>query len=415
MTELVLGPLLRHVDETSATIWVETSDATSVTVSTTDEGGGAGPSAQARTWRVHGHHYALVELTGLQPGSRSAYTVSLDGAEVWPPPETPQEDSVIGTLLAGRPLHLLFGSCRVAVPHDEEHHESFGVDSLRTFGLHLIRHPEQRRPDLMMFLGDQVYADETSESMRDFIAARRDPDQDPGWELQDYEEYAELYRLAWSDPANRWLLSTVPSAMIFDDHDIRDDWNTSVTWRRDMEATSWWKGRIVGGLASYWVYQHLGNLDAAGRAEDRVWQLVAGHEGPEELDLTQTLDELADLADREPTTYRWSYARTFDTQARLVVVDSRAARVLEPQLRSIIDDEEMAGSTRRCAATSTTCSSAPRCRSSWPRDCTTPRPSWRRSRRACGASTSRGSPRSCAAPSTSSTGPPSRTASARSV
>ncbi|GAA2012453.1 alkaline phosphatase D family protein [Nocardioides kribbensis] len=342
MTELVLGPLLRHVDETSATIWVETSDATSVTVSTTDEGGGAGPSAQARTWRVHGHHYALVELTGLQPGSRSAYTVSLDGAEVWPPPETPQEDSVIGTLLAGRPLHLLFGSCRVAVPHDEEHHESFGVDSLRTFGLHLIRHPEQRRPDLMMFLGDQVYADETSESMRDFIAARRDPDQDPGWELQDYEEYAELYRLAWSDPANRWLLSTVPSAMIFDDHDIRDDWNTSVTWRRDMEATSWWKGRIVGGLASYWVYQHLGNLDAAGRAEDRVWQLVAGHEGPEELDLTQTLDELADLADREPTTYRWSYARTFDTQARLVVVDSRAARVLEPQLRSIIDDEEMA-------------------------------------------------------------------------
>ncbi len=128
---------------------------------------------------MHGHHYALVELTGLQPGSRSAYTVSLDGAEVWPPPETPQEDSVIGTLLAGRPLHLLFGSCRVAVPHDEEHHESFGVDSLRTFGLHLIRHPEQRRPDLMMFLGDQVYADETSESMRDFIAARRDPDQDP--------------------------------------------------------------------------------------------------------------------------------------------------------------------------------------------------------------------------------------------
>ncbi len=52
--------------------------------------------------------------------------------------------------------------------------------------------------------------------------------------------------------------------MIFDDHDIRDDWNTSASWRRDMWATDWWRDRIVGGLAAYWVHQHLGNLDAEG-------------------------------------------------------------------------------------------------------------------------------------------------------
>ncbi|MGW1633884.1 hypothetical protein, partial [Streptomyces anthocyanicus] len=28
----------------------------------------------------------------------------------------------------------------------------------------------------------------------------------------------------------RWLLSTVPSCMIFDDHDVIDDWNTSAAW-----------------------------------------------------------------------------------------------------------------------------------------------------------------------------------------
>ena len=56
--------------------------------------------------------------------------------------------------------------------------------------------------------------------------------------------------------------------MIFDDHDIRDDWNTSEAWRDQMNAIPWWHRRIVGGLASYWVYQHLGNLVRREREAD---------------------------------------------------------------------------------------------------------------------------------------------------
>ena len=91
-----------------------------------------------------------------------------------------------------------------------------------------------------------------------FIEPAASIEEPPREELKDFEEYAHLYKLAWSDPANRWLLSTLPSAMIFDDHDIRDDWNTSQAWRQEMEATAWWHDRIVGGLGSYWVYQHSG-------------------------------------------------------------------------------------------------------------------------------------------------------------
>jgi hypothetical protein len=40
------------------------------------------------------------------------------------------------------------------------------------------------------------------------LSCRKAP---PGAELKDYEEYAHLYKLAWSDPANRWLLSTLPA------------------------------------------------------------------------------------------------------------------------------------------------------------------------------------------------------------
>ena len=251
---------------------------------------------------------------------------------------------MIPTLEPGKPLRLAFGSCRVSVSHDEQGTADFGVDALRAYALRMAGQTGEPNhwPDLVVFLGDQVYADDTSPLMKEFIAARRDPSQPPWTELKDYQEYAHLYRLAWSDPANRWLLSTLPSAMIFDDHDIRDDWNTSHDWRLAMEATDWWHERVVAGLGSYWVYQHLGNLRPEDRADDALWQRIATYDGEDELDITEELDRLADRADQEPESYRWSFSRDFGSQARLVVVDSRAARVLQPEERSMLDDQELA-------------------------------------------------------------------------
>jgi hypothetical protein len=230
------------------------------------------------------------------------------------------------------------------VPHDAEGNKSNGVDALRAYAFHMSRTDPSEWPHLVVFLGDQVYADETSEAMREFIASRRSLEEPPGEELKDYEEYAHLYRLAWTDPLNRWLLSTLPSAMIFDDHDIRDDWNTSQDWHREMNAKPWWHERIVGGLSSYWVYQHVGNLSPEDLAQDEVWQLIteyAASGAAGELDLTEVLDSLAARVDAQPETYRWSYARDLG-ESRLVVVDSRAARLLTPDRRSILDDDEMA-------------------------------------------------------------------------
>src|SRR3712207_8224486 len=45
--------------------------------------------------------------------------------------------------------------------------------------------------------------------------------------------------------------------------------------RVEMERTDWWHERVVAGLGSYWVYQHLGNLGADDRAQDHLWQRVA--------------------------------------------------------------------------------------------------------------------------------------------
>ncbi|MBD3914424.1 alkaline phosphatase family protein [Nocardioides hwasunensis] len=339
--------MLRYVDDTSAAIWVETRDHTTVTVTC------GRSTASARTFAVHGHHYALVELDGLTPGSSEPYTVDIEGAMVWPDPGSDFPAPVISTLEPGRPLSLAFGSCRTSVSHDAKGNDEHGVDALRAWALRVADHVDptdpddpdlapDRLPDLLLFLGDQVYADETTDEMRAFIESRRDIEQPPWTELRDYEEYAHLYALAWSDPANRWLLSTVSTAMIFDDHDIRDDWNTSQAWREEMEATSWWHGRIVAGLGSYWVHQHLGNLSPAERREDELYAKILAHEGHDELDLGEVIDAFAERVDQQPETYRWSYTREFDTQARLVVVDSRAARQLDPERRALLDDDEAA-------------------------------------------------------------------------
>ncbi|WP_350004038.1 alkaline phosphatase D family protein [Pseudarthrobacter sp. WHRI 8279] len=332
--ELVLGPMMRYVDQTSASIWVETRDTARVTVSA-----GAG-EWEARTFAVHGHHYALVEVDGLEPGTVTPYTVAVNGIPVWPEPGTRFLPPVIATLKPGKPLRLAFGSCRTSVPHDESGNRSHGVDALRAYALEMGSGGKEPWPDLVAFLGDQVYADSTSDQMQEFIRARRDITAPPGEELKDFEEYAHLYYLAWSDPANRWLLSTLPSAMIFDDHDIRDDWNASRSWREAMSKTTWWQGRIVAGLASYWVYQHLGNLSPKERASDVIWQQIAAHPGEGEPDITAELDRFAARADQDPEAYRWSFCRDFG-DTRLLVVDSRAARNLDPDHRALLDEAEM--------------------------------------------------------------------------
>ncbi|NYJ75247.1 alkaline phosphatase D family protein [Allobranchiibius huperziae] len=331
---LVLGPLLRHVGETTATIWVETAAAGQVEVRSED-----GHTTSVPTFAAHGHHYAIVLVEGLEPGSVQDYQVAVDGGVVWPVPGDPYPPCRIATLDRSRPSHFLYGSCRTSVPHDKEGTKSHGVDALRAYAVDMIRDPAHW-PDFVLFLGDQLYADETSRAMREFIKRRRGLDDPPGPEVKDFVEYAELYRLAWSDPANRWLLSTLSSAMIFDDHDVRDDWNTSRAWHEEMNKLPWWRDRIKGALASYWIYQHAGNLAPDELRQDEIWRQIAAHDPAEgELDITEVIEAFADRVDREPETYRFSFTRDLG-ESRLVVIDSRNARVLEPGKRAMLDAKE---------------------------------------------------------------------------
>ena len=331
MPPLVLGPLLRYVGETDAVLWVETGAPCEVEVL----------GARERTFTVCGHHYGLIHVEGLQPGTDYEYEVRLGGERVWPLPDSDFPASGFRTLPAAGALRIAFGSCRVAAPneppwtlHKDEDPRGREIDALRELALRMRGQSREEWPDLLLMLGDQVYADEISPGTASFAESRRDTSEAPGERVLDYAEYTRLYRESWSEPVLRWLLSTVPTAMIFDDHDVHDDWNISQAWVEEMRQTDWWDEHIVAALMSYWVYQHLGNLSPESHRDYELLHQVKAADDGEEI-----LRDFATRAERQTDGSHWSYCRDVG-RTRVVVVDSRAGRVLEEGNRSMVDDEE---------------------------------------------------------------------------
>jgi PhoD-like phosphatase len=338
MPELVLGPMLRYVSTHEATVWVQTSDACEVEIL----------GHRARTFCAGSHHYALVAITTLEPDSDTLYEVRLDGERRWPEPDSDFPGSRIRTLPADGPLKIAWGSCRVTAPHEpphtldaEEDARGIGVDALYVLSRRMRDQDPAEWPQMLLMLGDQIYADEVSPRTKEYIIARRDLDQTPGPEVLDVDEYTMLYHEAWSQPTLRWLHSVLPTVMLFDDHDVHDDWNTSESWIADMRQTSWWGERIVAGLWTYWIYQHLGNLSPAELEADELYGQVR-----EADDAGPLLRQFATAAEREGGGGLWSFSRQIGG-SRLLVLDGREGRVLSDGRREMMDDDQWAWVTEQ--------------------------------------------------------------------
>ena len=337
--------MLRHVSRTTATIWVETDASCEVEVL----------GRSVRTFCVEGHHYALVMIEGLTQGSVTTYEVHLDGRKCWPLPESTLPPSTIRTLDGG-PLRVLFGSCRTAAPHEppwslELAHDvrGRGVDALRAHALRMLQQPVDSWPHLVVLLGDQVYADDSSPETRARVQARRTgaDTEPPPDRVAGFEEYTWLYHESWRPEVERWFFSVVPSAMIIDDHDMIDDWNISESWVREIRQVPWWEQHVVGGLMSYWIYQHLGNLSPAEIREEGMLDAISAvaDGGPYLREWARRSEEFTPV----PGGYRFSFWRDLG-RVRLVVVDCRNGRVLEKGHRSMLDADEAAWVTAHCRA-----------------------------------------------------------------
>ena len=331
MADLVLGPLLRYVGETEATVWVETDSPCEVEVL----------GRREPTFTVEERFYALVRIEDLEPAGFNEYEVRLDGERRWPEAGSELPPSAIRTLGREQPLDICFGSCRVALPHSEpyvhskdRHEDGREYDALHVLAAEMTRGERDKWPELLFLLGDQVYVDEGSPRTRERIRARRGTATPPGEEVTDFEEYAWLYEESWSDPLVRWLFSTVSVSMLWDDHDMSDDWNISRSWLEEMRQKSWWHRRATAGIMSYWIYQHVGNLSPRELDADELYGRVRGNPHA-----TTELREFAARIDSTHSGTRWSYCRDVGG-TRAIFVDSRAGRVLDEGRRSIVDDDE---------------------------------------------------------------------------
>jgi alkaline phosphatase D len=132
-------------------------------------------------------------------------------------------------------LQFAFGSCRYLYWDNSFHSDAEKGD--KTFGSILSLH-EQKPLDLVLMLGDQVYADPLNILHQ----------------YETVEQLFDLYRWSFSLTNISRLMSKVPTYMILDDHEIKNDWS-----KNQMRNGN--QGFYANTMRAYASYQHLHNPD----------------------------------------------------------------------------------------------------------------------------------------------------------
>ncbi|HJR58705.1 MAG TPA: hypothetical protein VJ813_04885 [Vicinamibacterales bacterium] len=218
------------------------------------------------------------------------------------------------------PTSIFHASCRK--PHGKGHDAlRYGDQTLSDLADH-----KSRRPTALFLTGDQIYGDDVADALsprvRELGAALTGIDEIVAWpgasrgravstlgtgtraaglnglftsgearnHLIGFSEYAAMYLLAWGEhawsgfptpevarakdlqavwsyytyvPHVRRLLANVPTYMIFDDHDVTDDWNLTPGWTFRATLHPLTRRVILNALAAYAVFQGWGNDPSA--------------------------------------------------------------------------------------------------------------------------------------------------------
>jgi hypothetical protein len=112
------------------------------------------------------------------------------------------------------------------------------------------------------------------------------------------------------------LLAHIPTYMIFDDHDVTDDWNLTAQWEQAAYQNPLAKRIIGNSLFAYWLCQGWGNEPKHFTGD--FWKKVTGYQHePTAEQQDQVIDYLLNFS-------HWQF--TVDTSPKLVVLDSRTRR-----------------------------------------------------------------------------------------
>ena len=262
MADILVGPLVRATDATRVTIWVECSQPSIVTLTAcpldTASFDQQPVTVSIRTVTVGGRYYAAPQLKGLRPATWYRYQISTSEQSQTEQYQsvpfqyvrTLDDPSIVEASLQSTTtaLRLAYGSCR--------HLDQPEMDVLSAYADWLLQHMKEREtiwPHLLLLLGDQIYADQPSPALVAQYPQLREG-------ASTFEEFALFYQYAWSkDKGVRQVLALLPSYMIFDDHEIVNNWNIFPQWYAQTVLA----GReqvLIDGLVAYWLYQGWGNI-----------------------------------------------------------------------------------------------------------------------------------------------------------
>jgi hypothetical protein len=277
---------------------------------------------------------------------------------------------------------LLHGSCRKPHGHVSQNEPNFDALSRGDTEIANNHADLSTRPAVLLLTGDQIYADDVADSILGLLKQKGpllldyqemlprkdggmfDPsisqpdgrktlaDDEAGFSsdqaknhLFTFGEFAAMYvyvlgnagnwtpdfalehdanrRQALQDfhktlPNVRRLLANIPTYMIFDDHDVTDDWNITGAWYDNVRSLPLGRRVVANALAGYWAFQGWGN-----EPESFDWPMVHSM-----IDYLATETPSINLAEQyELNTWKhrgWGYS--VPTNPPIIVMDSRTQR-----------------------------------------------------------------------------------------
>lgn len=114
----------------------------------------------------------------------------------------------------------------------------------------------------------------------------------------------------------RRLMAHIPNYMIFDDHDVTDDWNLTAQWEDNVYTNPFSKRVISNALVAYWVFQGWGN---APEHFDESWlKGVQNVCDRDDVDMAETLEKQIFAFNR------WHFS--IELEPNVIVLDTRTHR-----------------------------------------------------------------------------------------
>lgn len=135
-------------------------------------------------------------------------------------------------------------------------------------------------------------------------------------------ELSELDDFLLGAASLRKVMANTPTYMLFDDHDVTDDWNYDVEWRANLPALG--KSVVASALVASVAFQAWGNRDDP--KADQLISIVERHYAERQRIQTTTDRYLKLMRDLELglTAIDWSFVTP--TRPRVVFVDTRTKR-----------------------------------------------------------------------------------------